>query len=141
VNLSRCGWGTLVAFAAKNYGVDATGVTLGRNQTAFGNKRIADNGVSADQARILCMDYREIPDIPGSYKKIVSLEMAEVCISIRSMGSSPNLSCFYSMSVFVATTRSCARSITSSMTMVSSSFKLLASVPRGNMRISSGVCS
>lgn len=41
-----CGWGTLVAYAAKNYGVDATGVTLAKNQTAFGNERIKNNGVS-----------------------------------------------------------------------------------------------
>ncbi|KZT52338.1 S-adenosyl-L-methionine-dependent methyltransferase [Calocera cornea HHB12733] len=72
-----CGWGTLAAFASKNYGCDVTGITLGRNQTAFGNKRIADNGVSSEKARILCMDYREIPNTPGHYTKIVSLEMAE----------------------------------------------------------------
>ena len=41
-----CGWGTLCAFAAKNYGCKATGITLGKNQTAFGNDRIAKNGVS-----------------------------------------------------------------------------------------------
>lgn len=73
-----CGWGTLSAFAAKNYGCDVTGITLGKNQTAFGNQRIKDNGVSHDKARILCMDYREIPGGPGHYTKIVSLEMAEV---------------------------------------------------------------
>ncbi|KAF6752795.1 sphingolipid C9-methyltransferase [Ephemerocybe angulata] len=71
-----CGWGTLVAYAAKNYGVDATGVTLGRNQTKFGTERIAKNGVPAEQARILCCDYREIP-AGTTYNKIVSLEMAE----------------------------------------------------------------
>ena len=73
-----CGWGTLSAFAAKNYGCDVTGITLGKNQTAFGNQRIKDNGVGHDKARILCMDYREIPGGPGHYTKIVSLEMAEV---------------------------------------------------------------
>jgi sphingolipid C9-methyltransferase len=73
-----CGWGTLVAYAAKNYGCDVTGITLGKNQTAFGNKRIKDNEVTPDQARILCMDYREIPGGPEHYTKIVSLEMAEV---------------------------------------------------------------
>jgi sphingolipid C9-methyltransferase len=73
-----CGWGTLVAFAAKNYGVDATGVTLSRNQTAFGNARIKSNGVDPAQARILCKDFREVQDGPGSFNKIVSLEMAEV---------------------------------------------------------------
>lgn len=41
-----CGWGTLVAYAAKNFGCDATGVTLAKNQTKFGTDRIAKNGVS-----------------------------------------------------------------------------------------------
>lgn len=72
-----CGWGTLTAFAAKNFGVDATGVTLAREQTKFGNKRIELNGLSKEQARILCMDYRDIPVEKGHYDKIVSLEMAE----------------------------------------------------------------
>ncbi|KAJ7471299.1 sphingolipid C9-methyltransferase [Mycena galericulata] len=72
-----CGWGTLVAYAAKNFGCDATGVTLGKNQAKFGTERIAQNGVPADKARILCCDYREIPHGQGIYDKIVSLEMAE----------------------------------------------------------------
>lgn len=38
-----CGWGTLAAFAAKNYGCKVTGVTLAEKQTAFGNERIAKN--------------------------------------------------------------------------------------------------
>ena len=38
------GWGTLTTYAAKNFGCDATGVTLAREQTKFGNQRIADNG-------------------------------------------------------------------------------------------------
>jgi cyclopropane fatty-acyl-phospholipid synthase-like methyltransferase len=77
-----CGWGTLAAFAAKNYGCDVTGITLGKNQTKFGNDRIKANGVTPDKARILCMDYREIPGGPGHYTKIVSLEMAEVCFIV-----------------------------------------------------------
>jgi sphingolipid C9-methyltransferase len=72
-----CGWGTLSAFAAKNYGCDVTGVTLGINQTAFGTKRLRDNGVPEEKGRILCTDYRFIPDVPASFTKIVSLEMAE----------------------------------------------------------------
>lgn len=75
---NSCGWGTLTAFAAKNYKCDATGLTIARNQAAFGNKRIADNGVPTERARILCMDYRDIPHPPGHFTKIVSLEMAEV---------------------------------------------------------------
>lgn len=73
-----CGWGTLTAYAAKNFGCDATGVTLAKNQTQFGNDRIKANGVSPDQARILCSDYRDIAVAPGHFTKIVSLEMAEV---------------------------------------------------------------
>jgi cyclopropane fatty-acyl-phospholipid synthase-like methyltransferase len=72
-----CGWGTLVAYAAKNSGCDATGVTLSKNQAAFGNERIALNGIPADRARINCHDYRDIPQ-NQKFTKIVSLEMAEV---------------------------------------------------------------
>ncbi|CAO3675351.1 unnamed protein product [Umbelopsis ramanniana] len=55
------GWGTLVAHAAKYYGSDSTGVTLARNQTEYGNNRIKEWGVDPKQARIKCMDYRDIP--------------------------------------------------------------------------------
>ncbi|KAF9044407.1 sphingolipid C9-methyltransferase [Panaeolus papilionaceus] len=71
-----CGWGTLVTYAAKNFGCDVTGVTLAKEQAKFGTERIAKNGVSADKARILCCDYREIPT-GTKYNKIVTLEMAE----------------------------------------------------------------
>jgi sphingolipid C9-methyltransferase len=73
-----CGWGTLAAFAAKNYGCDVTGVTLAKKQTKFGNDRIVANGADSERARILCCDYRDIPVSKGHYTKIVSLEMAEV---------------------------------------------------------------
>ncbi|OBZ77976.1 putative fatty acid methyltransferase [Grifola frondosa] len=72
-----CGWGTLCAFAHKNYGCDVTGITLGKNQTKFGNDRIQENGGDPSKARVLCLDYREIPGGKGAYTKIVSLEMAE----------------------------------------------------------------
>jgi cyclopropane fatty-acyl-phospholipid synthase-like methyltransferase len=79
-----CGWGTLAAFAHKNYGCEVTGITLGKNQTKFGNERILANGGDPDRARILCLDYRAIPGGPGHYTKIVSLEMAEVsCLYLR----------------------------------------------------------
>ena len=69
-----CGWGTLALHAAKHYGVDSTGVTLSKNQTQFGNDRIAKNGLSA-KSRIECMDYRDIPK--GKFNKISNLEMVE----------------------------------------------------------------
>ncbi|RDX46413.1 sphingolipid C9-methyltransferase [Lentinus brumalis] len=81
-----CGWGTLCAFAHKNYGCDVTGVTLGKNQTKFGNKRILDNGGDPSRARILCTDFRDTPGGRGAYTKIVSLEMAEH-VGIRRYGA------------------------------------------------------
>jgi cyclopropane fatty-acyl-phospholipid synthase-like methyltransferase len=53
-------------------------VTLAKTQAAFGTKRLRDNGVPESQGRILCMDYRDIPQPKGYFNKIVSLEMAEV---------------------------------------------------------------
>jgi cyclopropane fatty-acyl-phospholipid synthase-like methyltransferase len=69
-----CGWGTLVATAAKNYGVDATGVTIAEKGSAYATEQIAKMGVS-ERARILTIDYRDIP--AGPYDKISCLEMAE----------------------------------------------------------------
>ncbi len=69
-----CGWGTLAMHAAKNFGAKTTGVTISKNQTAFGNGRIAKAGLS-DRARIECSDYREIPK--RQYDRISSLEMVE----------------------------------------------------------------
>lgn len=72
-----CGWGTLARFASKHYGVKATGVTLGRNQTAWGNSGLRRDGIPEEQSKIMCMDYRDIPLPPGGYDKITCLEMAE----------------------------------------------------------------
>lgn len=72
-----CGWGTLAKYASANYGAHATGVTLGRNQTAWGNNALRKAGIEESQSKILCMDYRDIPLPPGGYSKITCLEMAE----------------------------------------------------------------
>lgn len=72
-----CGWGTLTKYASVNYGAQVTGVTLGRNQTKWGNEALRKAGASENQSRILCMDYRDIPVPEGGYNKITCLEMAE----------------------------------------------------------------
>ncbi|KAF2728371.1 S-adenosyl-L-methionine-dependent methyltransferase [Polyplosphaeria fusca] len=80
-----CGWGTLAKFASTNYGADVTGVTLGRNQTAWGNNGLRKAGIDESQSRILCMDYRDIPVPKGGYNKITCLEMAEH-VGVRHFG-------------------------------------------------------
>jgi cyclopropane fatty-acyl-phospholipid synthase-like methyltransferase len=69
-----CGWGTLALHAAKAFGARSTGITISKNQTAYGNGRIAKAGL-ADRARIECLDYRDIPRT--KYDRISSLEMVE----------------------------------------------------------------
>jgi cyclopropane fatty-acyl-phospholipid synthase-like methyltransferase len=69
-----CGWGTLALHAAKAFGARSTGITISKNQTAYGNSRIDKAGLS-DRARIECLDYREIP--LKKYDRISSLEMVE----------------------------------------------------------------
>lgn len=71
-----CGWGTLTAYATSIYGVKATGITLGRNQCAWGNKQIEKYAGPKSDSRILCLDYRDIP-ADSKYNKISCLEMAE----------------------------------------------------------------
>jgi cyclopropane fatty-acyl-phospholipid synthase-like methyltransferase len=72
-----CGWGTLARFASKNFGAHVTGITLGRNQTAWGNSGLRRDGIPESQSKILCMDYRDTPVPTGKYNKITCLEMAE----------------------------------------------------------------
>jgi len=69
-----CGWGTLVTHMAKHYGVDATGVTIAEAGAKWARTLIEENGVG-EKARILRMDYRDIPK--KKYNKISCLEMAE----------------------------------------------------------------
>ncbi|PVH97491.1 S-adenosyl-L-methionine-dependent methyltransferase [Periconia macrospinosa] len=71
-----CGWGTLARFASKNYNAHVTGVTLARNQTAWGNAALLAAGIPSTQSEILCMDYRDIPS-SRKFNKIAQLEMGE----------------------------------------------------------------
>jgi len=81
-----CGWGTLARYASKKYGAKVTGITLGRNQTKWGNDGLRRDGTPEDQSKILCMDYRDIPVPEGKYHKITCLEMAEH-VGVRHFGA------------------------------------------------------
>jgi cyclopropane-fatty-acyl-phospholipid synthase len=69
-----CGWGTFALHAAREYGVQVTGVTLSQEQAAYAQKRIADEGVR-DLVEIRVQDYRDLRD--GPYDAISSIGMAE----------------------------------------------------------------
>jgi cyclopropane fatty-acyl-phospholipid synthase-like methyltransferase len=81
-----CGWGTLAKYASVNYGAQVTGVTLGRNQTAWGNNGLRKSDIPESQSRILCSDYRDITVPEGGFNKITCLEMAEH-VGVRKFGT------------------------------------------------------
>ena len=70
-----CGWGALVRWAAKHYGVDATGITLSHNQHALAEQRIEAEGLGS-RCRVLLQDYRDVPG-KAVYDKIASVGMFE----------------------------------------------------------------
>lgn len=70
-----CGWGGLVIHAARNYGVEALGVTLSVNQGKLAQERIHEAGVG-DRCRVEVRDYREV-DEPEGFDKIASIGMFE----------------------------------------------------------------
>jgi len=67
-----CGWGALAECAVREFGVNLTGLTLSREQLAWGPQRLSDAGLSAD---LRDQDYRDLDD--GPYDAIVSIEMFE----------------------------------------------------------------
>jgi cyclopropane-fatty-acyl-phospholipid synthase len=70
-----CGWGGLLIHAAKNYGVDAFGITLSVPQAEMTRQRIREAGL-ADRCRVEVCDYRDL-DTRRPYDKLVSVGMFE----------------------------------------------------------------
>ena len=69
-----CGWGALAECAARDFGTKLTGVTLSREQLAWGQKRLVDAGLE-DQAELRLQDYRDIQE--PAFDAVVSIEMFE----------------------------------------------------------------
>ena len=69
------GWGGLLMWAAEHYGVNATGITLSKNQHAYVNRLIYDKGLQG-RVRIELRDYRELAEEHG-FDKIASVGMFE----------------------------------------------------------------
>jgi cyclopropane-fatty-acyl-phospholipid synthase len=69
------GWGGLLLWAAENYGVDATGITLSKNQHAYVSGLIEQKGLQG-RVRIQLLDYRDLPE-QETFDKIASVGMFE----------------------------------------------------------------
>ncbi len=69
------GWGGLMLWAAENYDVDVTGITLSRNQHAYVNQLIESKGLQG-RVRFELLDYRKI-DESKPFDKISSVGMFE----------------------------------------------------------------
>lgn len=70
-----CGWGGLIRYAAREYGVHATGITLSEEQARRARRDLAEAGLE-DRCRTEVRDYR---DLPGDwiFDRAVSVGMVE----------------------------------------------------------------
>jgi cyclopropane-fatty-acyl-phospholipid synthase len=68
-----CGWGALVCFAAKNYGVTAHGITLSQAQYDYVTAKVKEMGLQ-DKVKVEIRDYITLD---GEYDKISSIGMFE----------------------------------------------------------------
>ena len=66
-----CGCGSLLIFAAENYGASGIGITLSQEQRERAQRLIHERGL-ADRISIQCRDYR---DFEGSYSKVSAIGM------------------------------------------------------------------
>ena len=65
-----CGWGSLMKYAAENYGTKSLGITLSQDQLELGSKLCKDLPIE-----IQIKDYREVE---GKYDRIVSVGMIDM---------------------------------------------------------------
>jgi cyclopropane-fatty-acyl-phospholipid synthase len=75
-----CGWGSLAIYAAREYGVSVTGITLSEPQARLARQRAQEAGVG-DRVDFRVMDYRELTDEP--FDKIASIGMVEHVGSVQ----------------------------------------------------------
>lgn len=70
-----CGWGGMIVYAAREYGVQALGITLSRQQYEYAKERIEREGLGG-VCRVELRDYRELEE-SGRFDKVVSIGMFE----------------------------------------------------------------
>jgi cyclopropane-fatty-acyl-phospholipid synthase len=69
-----CGWGGMAIHAAKHYGVDVVAVTLSRQQAEWGQKAVAEAGLS-EAVDIRFQDYRDVPE--SGFDAVSSIGLTE----------------------------------------------------------------
>ena len=70
-----CGWGGLILWAVRHYGVKALGITLSGEQHAYAKQRIRESGIE-DRCEVHLMDYRDVVE-NEPFDKIASVGMFE----------------------------------------------------------------
>ena len=68
-----CGWGALICHAAREYGVQAVGVTLSQEQFDLAQARVAREGLAGR----VSLELRDYAMLEGSFDKIASIGMFE----------------------------------------------------------------
>ena len=68
-----CGWGSLICFAAQNYGVHAVGVTLSEEQCQYARRKVEGLGL-AERVEVHLQNYLDVTD---TFDKISSIGMYE----------------------------------------------------------------
>lgn len=69
------GWGGLLLWAAENYGIHGTGITLSRNQYDYVNRLIEHKGLRG-RVQMFLQDYRDV-DESQPFDKVASVGMCE----------------------------------------------------------------
>jgi cyclopropane-fatty-acyl-phospholipid synthase len=69
-----CGWGGMVRHAAREYGVQALGVTLSEQQASWGQHAIVEQGLSG-LAEVRHLDYRDVTE--GGFDAVSSIGLTE----------------------------------------------------------------
>lgn len=67
-----CGYGGMLIYAAKHYGVSGVGITNSKEHCALANQRIKELGLKNVEVKLL-----DFKDITGEFDKIVSIGMLE----------------------------------------------------------------
>lgn len=71
-----CGWGGMLIYAARHYGISGVGVTLSKEQAEESNRRIKNAGLQ-ERIHVEHADYRDLPGQGRVFDKVVSVGCLE----------------------------------------------------------------